>query len=98
MHRYLAEFDFRYSHKAVNDGGNADPRNVMPITIHMVHEVRQKRAMVERRSRPPATIREAEMQEYCERLVSLFRDLNRFCSAVLGCGPIRRRKYDPYGA
>lgn len=24
MHRYLAEFDFRYSHKAVNDGERTD--------------------------------------------------------------------------
>jgi hypothetical protein len=75
---------------AVGDPSRED--RSAPIMIHMVHEVRQKRAMVERRNRPQANIRETELRTYCEQLHDLFMALDGFCSDVLGFDAIRRQR------
>jgi hypothetical protein len=80
---------------AIGDG-RPGVRNVIPITMHMVHEVRQKRAMIERRKRPKVTIQEFELRDYCEALGDLFWDLNQFSENTLGFGQRHRQQYDPY--
>lgn len=56
-------------------------------------ELRQKRAMVERRNRKPATVGVLELSAYCEDLLELTRVLQNFGSAVLRGDPMQRLQY-----
>lgn len=65
-------------------------RNTLVV---MRQEVRQKRAMVERRNRPETLLTDAELRDYCAGLIECYLDLNRFADRALSIGNIRRQRY-----
>jgi hypothetical protein len=65
------------------------------ISVRIVHEVSQSRAMVERRSRPPMTVGYTEMSDYCSALSALLGDLEQFAETVLSIGPMHPKRRDP---
>lgn len=75
---------------------NGDLQEEHTVVI-MKHEVRQKRAMVERKGRPKALVSEAQLFDYCEQLMDLFVELNQFAREALGSDPMHRHRYSPYG-
>ena len=56
------------------------------VVIHVLQEVSQKRAMVERQKRQKVKVGTAQLAVYCEDLVSLYLDLEGFAETALQCG------------
>lgn len=72
-----------------------EPLDEKTVLMKARPELRQKRAMVERRNRKSATAGISELRDYCAELIELTRLIQNFGAAVLQGDPMQRLQYGP---